>query len=819
MLRRDLAEAAGDGPGGSAGLIGSTILQYHILERLGGGGMGEVYLAEDQRLGRRVALKFLASHVNADAEARERLVREAQAAALLRSPHIAVTYDLAEHEGTLFIAMEYVEGQLLARRVAGGPLPLAEALDIELQLADALDEAHQRGVVHRDIKSGNVMITDRHLVKVLDFGLAKFLNAPRANDVRTLANATAPGLVLGTLNYMAPEQLTGGVVDSRADLFSAGVVLYEMLTGRLPFAGSSLAEIADRILRAEPDAVARYNYSVPEDVEMIVRKALQKQPEFRYQTARDLYIDLLTARRRSGTDAARRSSWLTPVDFADSAIPMPSAPSAASRRAPETVAAVLNFANITGNPVDDWIGQGIAETLTADMTRIKSMAVVSRERIFELQRNLNTGGRDIDQRQAIELGRLLGATVMVSGAYQRLGDRIRITSQAVDVASGQQCATVKVDGRLDELFELQDRLVNDLTAGMAVEVRQTDRAAMELVGTNSIEAYQAFSRGMLNLRMAARDAMDRGIALLEQAIEIDPNYVEAMVELAGALELKASFLSAPTLFERSLALTDRALAVQPDHAAAHVQRGDTLLAMARVDEAIRELTEGVRLGPERATAHGSLARAYWLGQGRVDEAIAEFEETLRLNPQGGYTHLQLALLYSLRGDQDAAEQIARQAVLLQDQIMSGTTGLIIVGAHSRLGYALYRKGQYDEAIREYRRELDLLTVSDHLLRERTTIEIQQKLGAAYRRKGAIAIAEEHEAHAIGAFTTRLAAGGDEPYTRYYMASLYALRGEAEAAREHLNVPLSQLTAFTRWRVVRDPDFNPVKHHPLFSDLY
>lgn len=800
------------------GLVGSTILQYHILERLGGGGMGEVYLAEDQRLGRRVALKFLAQHVNADPEARERLVREAQAAALLRSPHIAVTYDLAEHDGALFIAMEYVEGELLAARVASGPLPLAEALDVELQLADALDEAHQRGVVHRDIKSANVMITDRHLVKVLDFGLAKFVNAPRGSDVRTLANATAPGLVLGTLSYMAPEQLTGGAVDSRADLFSAGVVLYEMLTGRLPFVGGSLGEIADRILHHEPDAIARYNYAVPEEVEMIVRKALQKRAEFRYQTARDLYVDLLTARRRSGSDAARRSSWLTPVDFADSAVPMPSAPAATPRRGDETVAAVLNFANITGNPADDWIGQGIAETLTADMTRIKSMTVVSRERIFELQRNLNTVGRAVDERQAIELGRLLGATVMIAGAYQRLGNRIRITSQAIDVASGQQCATVKIDGRLDELFELQDRLVDELTAGLEVEVRQSDRAAMELVGTQSIDAYQAFSRGMLNLRMAAREAMDRGIALLEQAIEIDPNYVEAMVELAGALELKASFLSAPTLLDRSLALVDRALAVRPDHPAARVQRGDTLLEMGRVDEAIQELEEGVRLAPERATAHGSLARAYWLGQGRVDDAIREFETTLRLNPQGGYTHLQLALLYSLRGDQDAAEQIARQAVLLQDQIMSGTTGLIIVGAHSRLGYALYRKGRYDEAIREYRRELDLLTVSDHLLRERTTIEIQQKLGAAYRRMGAVAVAEEHEGHAVRAFGARLAAGGDEPYTRYYMASLHALRGEPGLAREHLDVPLTRLTAFTKWRVARDPDFDGVRHHPLFNDL-
>lgn len=799
------------------GLVGTTILQYHIIERLGGGGMGEVYLAEDQRLGRRVALKFLASHVDRDGDARERLVREAQAAALLRSPHIAVTYDLAEYDGALFIAMEFVEGEVLSTRIARGPLPVTESLDIALQLADALDEAHGRGIVHRDIKSANVMITDRQLVKVLDFGLAKFLTTPHGADLRTYAAATTPGLVLGTLNYMAPEQLSGGSVDNRADLFSAGVVLYEMLTAKLPFTGDSIAEIADRILHHEPDAIARFNYAVPQTVEAIVRKALQKDASFRYQTARDFYIDLLTARRQTGSDSARRSSWLSPIDFIDGAAPLPAPPTPAANR--QAVVAVLNFANITGNSADDWIGQGIAESLTSDLTGIKSIAVVARERIFELQRSLSESGRTVDERQAIDIGRRLGASVTVSGAYQRLGERIRITAQAIEVASGRQIGTVKVDGRLDELFELQDRLVTDLTAGLAVDVQQQDRSAMELVGTQSLEAYQAYSRAMLNLRLAGRESMDRAITLFQQALAIDPNYVEAMVELAGALELKALFLAAPHLLGESLALTERALALRPDHADAHVQRGDTLLALGRADEAIEALRRGVELEPDRATSYGSLARAYWLGKGDVDAAIQKFEEMLRLNPEAGYTHLQLAMLYTLRGEYDAAERVAQQAIRLQDQVMSGTTGLIIVGAHSRYGYILYRKGDFDAAIREYRRELELLAVGDHLLRDRTSIELHQKLGAAYRRKGELPTAERHEADAIARFEARLSSGADEPFTRYYVATLHALRGDAEIARAHLDLPLAQVGAFTRWRVPRDPDFEPVRHHPAFKDLF
>ena len=634
-------------------LVGSTILHYHIIERLGGGGMGEVYLAQDQRLGRRVALKFLAAHVDSDSEARDRLIREAQAAALLRSPHIAVTYDLVEHEGALFIAMEYVEGELLSTRIGKGPLAVVEALDVELQLADALDEAHARGIVHRDIKSANLMITSRQLVKVLDFGLAKFLQTPTPDQVNTLAGMTMPGLVLGTLNYMAPEQLSGGQVDNRSDLFSAAVVLYEMLAARLPFPGTTLAEIADRILNHEPDAIARYNYSVPEDVEAMIRRGLQKKPDFRYQTARDFYLDLLNARRRAAGDSTRSSgSWLSPIDFADAASPMPMAPVKAPKAA-ATIVAVLNFANITGNPADDWVGQGIAESLTSDLTRIKAVAVVPREQIFELQRSLSELGRRIDDRQAMELGRRLGASVAVSGAYQRLGERIRITAQGIEVATGKQMASVKVDGRIEELFELQDRLVAELAVGLEVNVGQQDLSAIADAGTRSLEAYQAFSRGMMNLRLGERESMDRGIALLEQAIERDPDYVEAMVELAGALELKGTFASQPALFEKSLALVDRALKIRPDDAAAHVQRGDTLLVMGRSDDAIAALQEGVRLQGDRASAHGSLARAYWLGQGRVDEAISEFERSLQLNPDAGYTHLQLAMLYSLRGDYKA----------------------------------------------------------------------------------------------------------------------------------------------------------------------
>lgn len=786
-----------------AGLSGTSILQYRVLDRLGGGGMGDVYLAEDTRLGRRVALKFLSRSLGAGADARARLVREAQVAAQLRSPHIAVAYDLLEHEDGLFIAMEYVEGELLSARIARGPLPVADSLDIAVQVADALDEAHALGIVHRDIKSGNLMITSRQLVKVLDFGLAK--PSPLRDVHDTAASLTMAGMVVGTLNYMPPEQLRGGDVDHRADLFALGVVLYEMLTARLPFAADSMADVADRILNHEPDAIGRYSYSVPADVETIVRKALEKDPAFRYQSAREFYVDLANARRRlRDRPFAASASWHAVGDAA------PDAPPAVAPAGSRAVA-VLAFANITGDAADEWIGQGIAESLTVDFGRIGGLSVIPREHVFDLQRNLTMGMRAVDERQSLELGRRLGATFVVTGAYQRLRDRVRITAQVIEVLTGRSAATVKLDGTIDQIFDLQDQLVQELArTGMAHEVHSSERHAIEDDTAVSVEAFEAYSRGMLNLRLASRDSVDRAIGLFERALELSPGYVDAMMALGGALDLKGAFLSMPELLQRSEALLQQAVALRPESGEAHIRLGETLADMGRIDEGVAELQAGLQLAPDNAEGHSNLARQYWLGKGNVDLAIEHFRRALDLNPDAGYTHLQLALLYALRGDLDDAEREARAAVLLQEQAMSGTRGLLIVGARSRLGYVFYLRGCYDEAIREYRRELEFVSTGDHALRARTSIEISQKLAAAYRRKGDADTAQTYEDRAIKAFDERLAAGADDPFTRYYMAALHAMRGDVVQTKRHLEKPLAELGAFTRWRFPRDPDFHGVR---------
>ena len=575
---------------------GTHLLHYRVIERLGGGGMGEVFLAEDTRLGRQVALKFLTSADAHDPEARSRLVREARAASVLRSPHVAVTYDLVEHGSDLFIAMEYVEGELLSDRVGRGILPVPEALEIAMQVADALDEAHGHGIVHRDIKSANVMLTRRQLVKVLDFGLAKFLRPSALDDAATIG-VTIPGVVLGTLHYMAPEQLRGGDIDHRADLFAVGAVLYEMLAGRPPFQADTMADTAHRILTQEPDALARFNYAVPADVEAVVRKALAKDPEFRYQSARELYVDLHHARERlvrESSASGARVTWrpgmlLPPVGFGQ---PAPVRP------AGERTVAVLTFANLTGNPADEWIGQGIAESLTIDFAKVRGVKPIPREQMFDVQRELsNAQGRVVDERQSIELGRRLGATWVVGGAVQRLGDRVRLTAQTIAVDEGHSVSTVKLDGTMDQIFELQDRLVEELVrTGLQRELQSSEKRAIG-EDVRSPEAYEAYSRGMLNLRIATQESTERAIALFERALELDAGYVEALVALGSALQLRGSFLSLPHVLERSRALLEKAVAIAPQHAEAHVRLGQTLVTLGEVDAAEAAIRQGLALEP------------------------------------------------------------------------------------------------------------------------------------------------------------------------------------------------------------------------------
>jgi serine/threonine protein kinase/tetratricopeptide (TPR) repeat protein len=782
-------------------VVGTTVQHYRIIERLGAGGMGEVYRADDLRLGRPVALKFLPASLKSDRESRARLLNEARAASMLRSPNIAVTYDIGESDGADFIAMEYVDGESLAARLTQGPLPIREAVQAGIQVADALDEAHSRGIIHRDIKSANLMRTGRGLIKVLDFGLAKILPAGGLDITRP--QMTTAGMVIGTVSYMAPEQALGRVVDQRADLFSLGVVLFELLTGRMPFEGTTPTEIIDHILHQVPPPVSRYISSAPPSLDAVIIRALEKSPAFRYQSAREISADL-KAIASELESAPRRTSRI-------------SAPPPPPGTGTGCCVAVMTFANITREPADDWIGTGIAETVSSDLKNVHNLSVIGRARVYDALRNLSTDAH-LNDSLAIDIGRRLGATWVVVGGYQRLGTMIRITANFVEVATGEVQRTVKVDGRIDDIFALQDKIVYELTQDLNVVLQGSEVAEIEKQETRSVQAYESYARGMMNMRQATRESMDRAIVAFEDATRHDPEYAIAWAALGGVYGLKGAFMSMPDMVHKAIELERRALSIDPALADAHMWLGSGLLNLGRVDEAIIEIGEAIRLDPASGQAHQALARALWIGKGDFAAAIPEFERAIELNPEAGYSYLQLSLLLAWAGDHARAEDFSRRAVDLQEQYISGNAGLQIVGAHARLGYVYYLQGKYDEALKEYERELAFINSSDHALRERTNIELGVRVGAAYLRQGRAGDAVRHFDRAAKAFDARVAKGADDPATRYYIAALYALRGEGDRAIDSLSRVAALQPALTLARAARDTDFDSLRQDPRFQEI-
>jgi serine/threonine protein kinase/tetratricopeptide (TPR) repeat protein len=804
-------------------MTGNTVLHYKIGDRLGAGGMGEVYRAEDVRLGRSVAIKFLPSSFQYDPGRRERFMREARAASALRSPHVAAIFDIGEADEGVFIVMELVEGELLSERIERGPLPPLAAVDIASQIADALDEAGAQGIVHRDIKSSNVAVTPRGLVKVLDFGLAKMVgtggDAPEMPPTVVLpVLETIPGTILGTVAYMSPEQALGKSVDPRSDIFSAGVVLYEMVTGRLPFEGRSATEVIDNVLHAEPLALQIFNRDVPVELELVVRKALAKEVAARYQNARQFYVDLHELRRILGDPDHTETIILRPARLHATG-PRDTRPVSSGSFEPlVNPVAVMTFSNITKEPADAWIGAGIAETVTADLKKVSGISVIGRERVFEALKDIAaSGGADSDERYAIEVGQRVGAAWIVGGGYQRIGEQIRITARFIDVATGTLIKSVKIDGQISEIFDLQDKIVYELTQNLNLELGPSEILEIERHETRSVEAYECYSRAMMNLRSASRESLDRAIFLLGKATEYDPEYAPAWAALGAAYDLKASFLSLPELAERAVECELRAIALSPRLARAHEWLGGAYVTLGRYDDAIAAIGRALEIDRTSASARQTLARAYWIGKGMIDEAIAELERVAHDDSQLGYAFLQLGFLYNLRREFAKAETVLRKAIELQERHISGKVGLLIVGARTRLGYVYYLQGRYEDALREYELEMDYLETTDHALKERHLVELHQKIGAACLRVGRREQAEEWFAEALELFERRVEAGSDDPHTTYYIACLHALRGESDRALRMLAESSAKLGALNRVRAPLDPDLESVHGDARFRE--
>ena len=469
----------------------------------------------------------------------------------------------------------------------------------------------------------------------------------------------------------------------------------------------------------------------------------------------------------------------------------------------------MTFSNITREPADDWIGTGIAETVSSDLKNIHGLTIIGRARVYDALRNLNTDAHLKDS-LAIDIGRRLGATWVVVGGYQRIGSIADHGDELVEVATAKY-GERQGRWRIDDIFALQDKIVFELTQGLNLALKGTEIADIERQETLSVAAYESYARGMMNLRQATRDSIDRAIAAFQDATHHDPEYARAWAALGGAYGLKGSFLSIPEMVNQAIETERRALAIDPELADAHQWLGSSLLGLGRTDERSPK-SRAAPARSENGQAHQALGRTG--GEGDF-AAIPAFRRAIELNPEAGYSYLQLSLLLAWDGQLDRAEDVCRRAVELQEQYISGNLGLQIVGAHARLGYVHYLKGQYDDALREYERELAFIGAGDHALRDRTLLELNVKMGAVYLRQSRRDEADRYFGRALKSFDSRVANGADDPFTRYYVACLHALRGDRERALDSLERVSKKLPELTAARARVDVDLESLRDDPRF----
>jgi pentatricopeptide repeat protein len=670
-------------------MIGKTILHYRVIEKLGEGGMGVVYKAEDTKLKRTVALKFLPPEMTRDVKAKERFVHEAQAASALDHPNICTIHEIDEtNDGQTFIAMACYEGESLRAKIERGPLKLDEALDVAAQIAQGLAKAHERKIIHRDIKPANILITPDGLVKIVDFGLAKLGGVTRL---------TRTGATPGTVSYMSPEQLKGGEVDQRSDIWALGVVLYEMVTGETPFKGEYEQAMGYSIMNEVPRPVRSLRSEAPVELELLIEKSLSKDASERYQTAVELLGALQAIKRRLGSkvaDAGRRDEKATPS------------------------IAVLPFTNMSADKENEYFSDGLAEDIIDALTQVPGLRVMARTSAFSFR------GREVDVR---EIGARLGVEHILEGSVRRAGNRLRVTAQLVKASDGYHLWSQRFDRELTDVFAIQDEISQAIVEKLRLRL-VGDRPLVKQY-TRNAAAYDLCLKARYHILKMTQQGREAGRRYCEQAIALDPNYAPAYIVLAESYLWSAFWGSTDSreAFARAKSAALEALRLDDTIADAHIVLG-TVLGCGEFDwhGADREFKRALELSPTSAAVRYDYAWCYamWFlyPLGRVEQALNEMRRALELDPLDPFYNALVGYLLHSTGQFEAAVAQLRRAIDLDptfffaywflssvyalngrvdEAIAAGEKANELSGRHSltlgALGGAYGRAGRIDEA--------------------------------------------------------------------------------------------------------------------------